>query len=907
MIATAVVTLIAPPPGQTTPPVEASGAGASAGPDRRLAAAFDVGARHACAIVGAGDVVCWGSDDRGQLGNGDAAGAVRRPDTTPVSLPGAAEAIATGSAHSCALLTDGRVICWGRNGSGQLGIGGTSTADVHSPEAVSQLPAPGRAIAVSAGIAHTCALLAGGVVTCWGSDVNGQLGNGATSPKNVRAPTGAVELPAKATAIAVGNRHSCALLSTGAVSCWGFDASGQLGNGGANQNEVSPSEVVNLPHRVAAIAAGGAHTCAIFVTGSLFCWGEDGSGQLGNDPGNTDDVDAYTDTRDLAVLPPNRSARAVSAGGQHTCAVLDNRTAACWGDNERSQLGLVTVGGSQPTPGRPVEMRGQATVAVNAGGESACGMASATTLICWGDNSAGQSGSGLSGPVQVLPRFVVIADDESARSLRVSVAPLPPTGVVASPRVRAATVSWTAPTDSGSTPIGQYRIEASIDDGPWATVESSAQSRSATSATVSLLESGASYRFRVVAVNAQRPSAPSAPSASITPRAGPGPNGADAPGIVPVTPGRLLETRSGEPTVDGQAEGIGRRAAGQITTVEVWGRGGVPAGATAGVFNVAAVDPAQQGFVAAFPCSARRPEASMLNHQAGQRIANGALIQLSPQGTVCIYTHRATDLILDATAYSPPGSIVNSITPARLVESRQRLPTIDGQQQGIGRREAGAVTTVQVTGRSGIPDDAAAGIFNIAAVDPAAQGFIAAYPCDAQRPDASTLNHRPVQTIANGAIVKLSPLGTICVYTHRDTDLIVDVTGWFRESPAITTITPARLVDSRQGLPTIDGQQQGIGRRAAGAVTTVQVTGRDGIPDDAAAGMFNIAAVDPAAQGFIAAYPCDVQRPGSSSLNHRAGQTIANNATIRLSPRGTICVYTHRATDLIVDITGFTK
>ncbi|MEO1056879.1 MAG: hypothetical protein AAFY28_08205, partial [Actinomycetota bacterium] len=314
---------------------------------------------------------------------------------------------------------------------------------------------------------------------------------------------------------------------------------------------------------------------------------------------------------------------------------------------------------------------------------------------------------------------------------------------------------------------------------------------------------------------------PSAPSAAVAPRTGGGDGGAGEGGgggagdvgIVPVVPGRLLETRAGEPTVD-------------------------------------------------------------------------------------------------VTAYAPAGSIVTPITPARLIETRSGRPTVDTQQAGIGRRAARQVTEVQITGRAGIPNGAAAGVFNITAVNPALQGFITAYACDAPggRPAASTVNYQPGQTVANGATLALSATGTICIYTHRAMDLVVDVTAWIPASPAITTITPARLVETRPGEPAVDDQQAGIGRRAARQVTEVQVVGRAGVPSGATAGIFNITAINPALQGFITAYPCDApERPAASMVNYRPGQTVANNGTIALSAAGTICIYTHRAMDLIVDITGHAR
>jgi hypothetical protein len=122
----------------------------------------------------------------------------------------------------------------------------------------------------------------------------------------------------------------------------------------------------------------------------------------------------------------------------------------------------------------------------------------------------------------------------------------------------------------------------------------------------------------------------------------------------------------------------------------------------------------------------------------------------------------------------------------------------------------------------------------------------------------------------------------------------------------VVTITPARLLESRAGKKTVDGKQQGIGKRTAGQVTTVQIAGRAGIPTNADAAIINIGAIAPDNNGYITAFPCDKPQPGASTLNYTAGTTIANGATIKLSTAGTICIYTHQAMHLIIDVTGYT-
>ncbi len=257
----------------------------------------------------------------------------------------------------------------------------------------------------------------------------------------------------------------------------------------------------------------------------------------------------------------------------------------------------------------------------------------------------------------------------------------------------------------------------------------------------------------------------------------------DVTGYVPagstvgtVLPARLHDTRPAT-TIDGREANTGRRTAGSTTTVQVAGRGGVPADATAATVNVVAISPGAAGFFTIYPCGSGRPEASTLNFAAGQTIANGATIKLGAGGAICVYSDQATDLIVDVTGYVPAASNLGSVVPARLFDSRPAA-TVDGQQSNAGRRTAGSITEVIVGGRGNVPVTAAGAVVNVVAVGAGAPGFVTLYPCGSERPEASTLNFAAGQTIANGATIKLGAGGAICVYSDQPTDLLFDVTGY---------------------------------------------------------------------------------------------------------------------------------
>jgi hypothetical protein len=280
-------------------------------------------------------------------------------------------------------------------------------------------------------------------------------------------------------------------------------------------------------------------------------------------------------------------------------------------------------------------------------------------------------------------------------------------------------------------------------------------------------------------------------------------------------------------------------------------------------------------------------------------------------GTPYTFTVRATNAVgtsgpsAASGPITPAGSSFVGLTPGRLFESRSGESTVDGQQNGVGRRSAGQVSEVQVAGRGGVPGDALAAIVNVTAIAPDVGGFITVFPCGATRPGASTLNYAAGQVVANGATIKLGVGGKICVFTQQAMDLIVDVSGFFPAGSSFVGLTPGRLTESRSGESTVDGQQNGVGRRSAGQVSEVQVAGRGGVPGDALAAIVNVTAIAPDVGGFITVFPCGATRPGASTLNYAAGQVVANGATIKLGVGGKICVFTQQAMDLIVDVSGY--
>ena len=346
--------------------------GAVAGSGRGAAAVISAGYLHACARLEDGTVKCWGYNDFGQLGQGHTSyrgdGANEMGDnlaTAPLGFGRTAIAITAGAYHTCALLDNGTVKCWGDNFNSQLGQGDTTIRGDGANEMGDNLLAinlgAGRtATAVSAGDQQTCALLDNGTVKCWGYNVFGQLGLGDTNNRGDVAGEMGDNLPAinlgsgrTATAVAAGSTHTCALLDNGTVKCWGYNVFGQLGLGDTSNRGDAAGEMgdslppINLGagRTAIAITAGALQTCALLDNGTAKCWGYNALGQLGQGDTNNrgDAAGEMGDSLPPINLGAGRTAMAVTAGGYQTCALLDNGTAKCWGNNNSGQLGQSDV------------------------------------------------------------------------------------------------------------------------------------------------------------------------------------------------------------------------------------------------------------------------------------------------------------------------------------------------------------------------------------------------------------------------------------------------------------------------------------------------------------------------------------------------------------------------------------
>ena len=411
------------------------------------------GENHTCAIHQAVTVACWGANDFGQLGNGQIGYDASSATLVNSNLEESAIDLTVGSNHTCALtdsspfdpsISDRTIYCWGANYSDQLGrsqdessitpIGMAGSTAVSSARQVSAIsptqqetdicacePAPvadiSDAVLISAGSNHTCAIRLDRTASCWGANDLGQLGSGSTgifSDESSATPRRTAGI-ADAIWIAAGGDNSCALHLTGAVSCWGNNLYGQLGNGRIASASTASQKVADISD-AASVAAGTFFSCALRQNASISCWGANSSGELGIGQAAYDiassqvpvEVDGITD------------ARAVDLGWGHACALRSGGSISCWGDNEDGQLG-----DSQPAQSHtPLEVEGISdAVSVSTGLFHTCIVRQSGSISCWGLNSIGQLGNGRtddSGSSEVPVRGTAGHESASLRSVQLS-------------------------------------------------------------------------------------------------------------------------------------------------------------------------------------------------------------------------------------------------------------------------------------------------------------------------------------------------------------------------------------------------------------------------------------------------------------------------------------------------------
>lgn len=336
--------------------------------------AISAGISHSCAVTSAGAALCWGSNGNGELGN------IGPGSRTPVPVYGLTSgvvAISAGNEHTCALLTGGAAKCWGRNSRGQLGNASTTSANY--PVDVLGLSSNVDVIVAGKG-EQSCAIHLG-AAKCWGANDEGQLGDGTQIDRS--APVGVTSLVSGIYALGVGYTHGCALHGLGEVKCWGANNVGQLGDG-SNAPSLVPVSPSGPMARISSLGLGSHHTCVVNTDAQTLCWGKNSYGQAGDESL----MSKFTPTL-LAGAPDNTLS--LSGGEEHTCAILGDSTAMCWGDNSQDNLGTGYRNEYAPVA---VHGMGAGVASIGAGVAHSCAVRADGSVRCWGSNDIGQLGDG---------------------------------------------------------------------------------------------------------------------------------------------------------------------------------------------------------------------------------------------------------------------------------------------------------------------------------------------------------------------------------------------------------------------------------------------------------------------------------------------------------------------------------
>jgi len=356
--------------------------------------------RHTCALSLDDEVHCWGTGALGQLGQGntDDIGDDELPNTIgPVTLDAVALSLGSGHLHSCAVLPGGDVQCWGSNLFGQLGLGNNGNVGDDEVPGALVTDVVGVVDRVVGGSGHTCVVSNTGAVRCWGNNESGQLGQGDTDDIDLPDDIAAIALGVAAVEVGTGDAHTCARTVDGDIYCWGLGDNGRLGYADTETigDDEAPSEAgpVDIGGSAIQIAVGWDHTCALLEGGDVRCWGPGGAGRLGY--GDTEAIGNDETPASVGPVDLGGAAVQISLGNGFSCALMDDGSVRCWGFGNHGRLGTggtTNIGDDEvPSSIAPIDLGGEA-VMISTGLEHSCAIMATNHVRCWGRGFYGQLG-----------------------------------------------------------------------------------------------------------------------------------------------------------------------------------------------------------------------------------------------------------------------------------------------------------------------------------------------------------------------------------------------------------------------------------------------------------------------------------------------------------------------------------
>ena len=365
---------------------------------------------------------------------------------------------------------------------------------------------------------------------------------------------------------------------------------------------------------------------------------------------------------------------------------------------------------------------------------------------------------------------------------------------------------------------------------------------------------------------------------------------ADYPTYRPVTPTRIVDTRS-------SLGAAGPLAAGSDTSILVGGRAGLPKTAVgAVVVNVTAVRPQAEGWLLTYPSGTSPAASSTLNYDAGSTVANQAVVGVGSDGRIRLKVSQRTDVLVDVVGWYPAFGNLSTTTPTRILDTRSGLGAPTGRLVPGGRIDL-AVTGSDVVPASGVDSV----LLNVTAARPTKDGNLAVWPTGTTMPNSSSLNFSTGSSVSGLVVAKVGSNGRVSIRTSAATDVVADVVGWYPSGTDYEGLTPARLLDTRNGTGAVSS-----GALAAGSVQRLKVTGRGGVPSTGVkAVVLTVVVTGPQQPGYLTAYPSGTSRPTTSNINYVAGQTIANTAVVTPSADGYVDLYVFASTQVVADVQGY--
>ncbi len=328
----------------------------------------------------------------------------------------------------------------------------------------------------------------------------------------------------------------------------------------------------------------------------------------------------------------------------------------------------------------------------------------------------------------------------------------------------------------------------------------------------------------------------------------------------------------------------------------------IPANAQAYSLNVTVVPPGPLTYLSIWPTGQPQPVVSTLNSFDGLIVANAAIVPSGSNGAISVFVSDATDVIIDINGYFAPATMPNnlsfySVTPCRVVDTRNPNGPLGGPLM-----TGGSIRSFPIPSSScGVPSSAAAYSFNVTVVPRRPLGYLTTWPTGQAQPVVSTLNSVDGSIVANAAIVPAGTNGAVSFFVTDDTDVIIDINGYFGPpgSPAaqsLYTVTPCRVADTR----TSSGLSGGGSRSFA-----IPAGPCSGIPNTAQAYSLNVTVVPSGPLSYLTAWPTGQTQPVVSTLNSPAGKVVANAAIVPAGTNGSVTVFVTNATDLILDINAY--